>query len=378
MSKALIHAKIYTGKDVIDDGYIIFSETIESLGDMKDFDHSAQLEMIDCEQKLVIPGFIDIHGHGGYGIDTMDGDPDALVSLANHLLSEGITTYFATTMTQSDENIEKAIIGARQAMEKSSLIAGIHLEGPFVSPEHKGAQPEQYMAVGQAEKLRKWQELSGFNIRIIAYAPEMGDVSAFEDYANEAGIVLSVGHSGATYDCLEKSKATHVTHLFNGQLGLHHREPGVTGYGLLEDDVMVEMIVDGHHIRPEMVKLAYKVKGASGIELITDAMRAKGMPEGESELGGQKIMVKDGQARLESGALAGSTLKFIDGFRNMIAYTGCSIEEAVQMSSGNQAREFHLTQKGALEEGKDADILILDQDLNLLKTIAKGDVHDFE
>lgn len=377
--KALTNARIYTGVGVIDRGYLIFSDQIRAIGRIDDFDVVENLEIVDCEGKIIIPGFIDVHSHGGYGHDTMDGDPDTLAQMAEQMLSEGITSYFATTMTQSDENIERALVGVRQAMAECPLIVGIHLEGPFVSPEYKGAQPEQYMAAGQAEKLKKWHELSGSNIRLITYAPELsGDIKAFEDYANANDIILSVGHSGATYDELKQSGATHVTHLFNGQRGLHHREIGVTGYGLLEDDVTVEMIVDGHHISPEMVKLAYRAKGASGIELITDAMRAKGMPDGESELGGQKVIVKDGEARLESGSLAGSVLTFIDAFKNMIAYTGCSIEEAVQMSSVNQAREFNLEQKGSLEVGKDADLLILDQDLNLMATIARGDVHNFE
>lgn len=377
--KALTNAKIYTGVGVIDRGYLVFSDQIQAIGRMADFDVAENIEIVDCEGKIIIPGFIDVHSHGGYGHDTMDGDPDTLSQMAERMLSEGITSYFATTMTQSDENIERALVGVRQAMAECPLIVGIHLEGPFVSPEYKGAQPEKYMAAGQAEKLKKWHELSGSNIRLITYAPELnGDIKAFEDYANANNIILSVGHSGATYDELKQSGATHVTHLFNGQRGLHHREIGVTGYGLLEDDVTVEMIVDGHHISPEMVKLAYRAKGASGIELITDAMRAKGMPDGESELGGQKVIVKDGEARLESGSLAGSVLTFIDAFKNMIAYTGCSIEEAVQMSSVNQAKEFNLKQKGSLEVEKDADLLILDQDLNLTATIARGDVHNFE
>ncbi len=152
----------------------------------------------------------------------------------------------------------------------------------------------------------------------------------------------------------------------------------MAGYGLLEGNVYTEMIVDGFHVTPAMVKLVYKTKKADHIALITDSMRAKGISEGESELGGQKVIVKDKQARLENGSLAGSVLTFNDAFKNMIKFSGCSIEEAVQMSAVNQAREFSLTKKGILKEGNDADILVLDQELTVKQTILGGTIHVFE
>ncbi|MFZ2573310.1 MAG: amidohydrolase family protein, partial [Trichococcus flocculiformis] len=191
-------------------------------------------------------------------------------------------------------------------------------------------------------------------------------------YCLDNRIVLSVGHSDALRSQLRKSKAAHVTHLFNAQRGLHHREPGVTGHAFLEDDIYAEMIVDGLHIDPEMVKIAFKQKGADRIELITDAMRAKGMGDGISELGGQKVIVKDGQAHLESGNLAGSVLGFQEAFKNIIAFTGCSILDAVKMSSGNQAREFDLVRKGSIAPGKDADMVLLSESFAVERTISYG------
>lgn len=378
MSQVIIHAKIYTGETVIADGFIRFDEEIIALGSMEQYEAMAEEEVLDVQGQIVVPGFIDIHSHGGYGVDNMDGDPEVINEMIQKLLAEGITSYFPTTMTQSDENIERALAGIKQAKESNPMIQGIHLEGPFVSPDYKGAQPEKYMRAADAGTIKRWNEIAGGNIRLVTYAPEMGDVSAFEAYCEANDIILSVGHSGATYEQLNTSKATHVTHLFNGQLGLHHREIGVAGYGLLEDDVYTEMIVDGFHVTPAMVKLAYKTKGADHIALITDSMRAKGIPEGESELGGQKVIVKDKQARLENGSLAGSVLTFNDAFKNMIKFSGCSIEEAVQMSAVNQAREFSLTKKGVLKEGNDADILVLDQELTVKQTILGGTIHAFE
>lgn len=378
MTKTMINAKIYTGKTVIENGFIRFNEQIENLDDMSNYQAIDNEEVIDVKGQILVPGFIDIHSHGGYGADSMDADPKVIDEMTKKMLREGITSYFPTTMTQSDENIENALVGIKEAKTLNPMIQGIHLEGPFVSPEYKGAQPEEFMRVADAETMERWNDLSGGNIRLVTYAPEMGDVSAFEKYCLDNNIVLSAGHTGATYEQLDASKATHITHLFNGQLGLHHREAGVAGFGLLKDDVTVEMIVDGFHIDPTMVKLAYKAKGADGIVLITDSMRAKGIPEGESELGGQKVIVKDKQARLENGSLAGSVLTFSDAFKKMIEFSGCSIEEAVKMSSVNQAREFGLDNKGTLEPNKDADLLIMDDQLNIKQTILGGNVHEFK
>lgn len=376
--KTILNATIYTGKSVIENGFVRYDERISAVGSMDDYVPETDEETIDVSGKIIVPGFIDIHSHGGYGIDMMDGDPEQLNEMTKKMLAEGITSYFPTTMTQSDENIEQALAGVKEAKETNPMIQGIHLEGPFVSPDYKGAQPEKFMRAADANTMKRWNDISGGNIRMVTYAPEMGDVSAFEEYCKANNIILSVAHSGATYDDLKASSATHVTHLFNGQLGLHHREIGVAGYGLLEDDVITEMIVDGFHVYPSMVKLAYKTKGADQMALVTDAMRAKGLPEGESELGGQKVIVKDKQARLENGSLAGSVLTFNDAFKNIINFTGCSIEEAVLMSSVNQAREFHLDQKGTLEAGKDADLLILNNELTVKQTILGGKMDDRE
>ncbi|EXJ23662.1 N-acetylglucosamine-6-phosphate deacetylase [Alkalibacterium sp. AK22] len=377
MSKVFIHAHLFTGEKEIESGYIRFDQVVVETGEMQNFVPAAGDEVTDIKGDLVIPGFIDVHSHGGYGVDCMDADAEKISIMTKKMLQEGITTYFPTTITQSDEKIEACLTAIAEAAELNPMIQGIHVEGPFISRDYKGAQPEAFIRPAQLDTLRKWQELSGNRIRLITYAPETGDVKAFEQYCQENRIVLSAGHSGATYAQLKASPATHVTHLFNGQKGLHHREIGVSGYGLLEDKVAVEMIVDGYHISEPMVKLAYKTKGAGGIQLITDSMRAKGLPEGESELGGQPVRVKDKQARLPDGTLAGSVLTFIDAFKNMITYTGCSISEAVQMSATNQAKEFGLDRKGRLKAGCDADFIVLDQKLSIRQTISGGTMHEF-
>ncbi|WP_027107456.1 N-acetylglucosamine-6-phosphate deacetylase [Ligilactobacillus ceti] len=372
MSTVLKHAVIYTGKEKIEDGYIRFDEQIKAIGKTADYQAEPGDKVVDLNGQIVVPGFIDVHSHGGYSFDAMDGNPKEISQMVDEMVHEGITSYFATTMTQSHENIANAMVGIKKAAEMNPVIQGIHLEGPFISPVFKGAQPEEYIQAPDIELFAKWHQLSGNRIKVVTYAPEHETSPAFEEFCIEHQIVPSVGHSNATRQEMKHSKASHVTHLYNAQRPLKHREPGVTGHAFLEDNIYCEVIADGFHIDPEMVKMAYELKGPERIELITDSMRAKGMPEGESELGGQKVIVKDKQARLESGNLAGSVLEFQDAFKNIMKFTGCSIEDAVMMSSVNQAREFNLTQKGTLEVGKDADINVFNSDIMLQSTYSLG------
>lgn len=372
-AKVLKHAKIYTGDQVIDDGYIRFDQQILAVGPVYEYVAQAGDEVKNVQGLTIVPGFIDVHAHGGYGYDAMDGDPEQIDTMATKMMrNEGVTTLFATTMTQSNDNIAHAMRGVKAAAAKNSIIQGVHLEGPFISAVYKGAQPEQYIKDPNTELLGEWNELSGGLVKLITYAPEDEGAAAFEDYCLANGIVPSVGHSNATREQLLNSKATHVTHLYNAQREFKHRQPGVTGHAMLEDNMRAELICDGFHIVPDMIRLAFDQKGPERIELVTDSMRSKGMPEGESELGGQKVFVKDKQARLADGTLAGSVLQFIDAFKNIQRFTGCSMYEAVLMSSVNQAEEFHLDSKGLLAAGRDADLNLLDQNLALQATYSYG------
>lgn len=363
---------IYTGNGKIDNGFIRYNERISETGEMRNFVPRDSDELVETDAQYVIPGFIDVHSHGGYGKDCMDASVEELDQMVQQMAQkEGITSYFCTTMTQTYDKIEQAMCRIKEAAEKNPVIQGIHVEGPFISVNHKGAQDASYIKKPDEKVLEHWNELSGSRIRVVTYAPEEA-TEEFENWCLSHGIVPSAGHSDATYDQLVESRASHVTHLYNAQRGMMHREPGVVGYGMMTDGVCTELICDGIHSRPEMVALAVKVKGCDQMELITDSMRAKGMPEGKSELGGQVVYVKDGTARLEDGTIAGSVLTYIKAFQNVIRFTGVSIEDAVKMTSGNQAREFGLTQKGAISVGKDADFVLLDEKLNLVGTVSYG------
>ncbi|MDQ0177175.1 N-acetylglucosamine-6-phosphate deacetylase [Bacillus chungangensis] len=370
--KTIINAAIYTGEGKIDHGYVRFAEKILEVGPMECYKKNQTDQMIDGSNQSVIPGMIDVHTHGGYGVDVMDADVDKLHEMGKRMLEEGITTYFPTTITQEHSAIETALQAVQKAAEHDKAIAGIHLEGPFISDKRAGAQPIHCICEPDPNLFKKWHEASGRLIKLVTYAPEATGAKVFEEWMIEQGIVPSVGHSDALRSQLKHSRASHCTHLFNGMRGLHHREPGVAGHVLLEEKIQVEMIVDGIHIHPDMVKLAYKLKGAKGICVITDAMRAKGMPDGDYELGGQKVIVANGEARLENGSLAGSVLTMDQAFRNIMAFTGCSVEEAVMMTSGNQAREFHLENKGAIQTGKDADLVLMDADFYVKQAFRLG------
>ena len=372
--KVLKNKTIYTGSGKIENGYIRYSERISEVGEMRGFVPRADDEITEIAGNCVIPGFIDVHSHGGYGYDSMDASPEEIDRMVRLMSAkEGITSYFCTTMKQTYDRIEQAMENIRKAAERNPVIQGIHLEGPFISVNYKGAQDPSYIKTPDEKVLAHWNEISGGRIRIVTYAPEEAS-EEFENWCLSNRIVPSAGHSNATYDELCASRARHVTHLYNAQRGLNHREPGVTGYGLLTDGVNTELICDGIHIRPQMIALAHKVKGSGGIELITDSMRAKGMPEGKSELGGQTVYVKDGTARLEDGTIAGSVLTYINAFRNIMKFTGVGLEDAVKMSSVNQAREFGLTQKGEIKAGRDADFVILDEAYELKGTISMGEL----
>lgn len=336
-------------------------------------------EEIDGENQYLFPGFIDLHIHGSAGVDTMDATEDALHTMAKSLVKEGVTSFLATTMTQKIEAIESALqtIAHFENTEDEAEVLGVHVEGPFISIHRVGAQPEEYIIPPSIELFRKWQQLSGNKIKEITVAPEVEKGFEFVKAVSKEGVIVSIGHSDATYDEVEQAVnygATQGTHLYNQMRPFHHREPGVVGASLLLDAIKVELIVDFIHSHEQAVKLAYRMKGASGIILITDAMRAKGVPYGDYDLGGQTVHVTETGAHLSNGALAGSVLTMDAALRHMKQLTNCTMEELVAMSSANAAQQLNELNKGKICVGADADFVLLDQDLIVQKTIKKGKV----
>jgi N-acetylglucosamine-6-phosphate deacetylase len=313
----------------------------------------------------------------------MDATYDALNTMAQALPKEGTTSFLATTITQSVDTIERSLINAggyiNQLQESGKAeILGIHLEGPFVNKDRAGAQPVEFIIDPNVEVFKRWNTLAKNTIKLVTLAPERPGGLEMVKYLKKHGIIASIGHSDATYhEMVEaiKAGANHVTHLFNRMRGLHHREPGVVGAALLQKELIAEIIVDGIHIVPEMVKLAFQQKGKQGIILITDSMRAKCLNNGVYDLGGQAITVKDEKALLDSGTLAGSILKFSDGVKNMLKFTGCRLEDIIEMVSVNPAKQLNVyDRKGSIALGKDADIVLLNDQNEVALTYCRGEL----
>ena len=331
---------------------------------------------------IVLPGFIDEHIHGAGGSDAMDGTEEALQTISEYVAKEGTTGFLATTMTQSPENIGKALKNVKNVREKGEYkgaeVLGVHLEGPFISPKHVGAQPLEYVAKPAPETFDKYNELSGGNIKIVTLAPEVEGGLDLVKHLKNIGVVASIGHTGAKFSDVEAAVAagaSNVTHTYNAQTPLHHREAGVVGAAMLFDELNCEMICDTIHVSVPAIRIFVKNKPHDKFTLITDAMRAKGMPDGLSELGGQQVFVKNGEARLADGTLAGSVLKMNVAVKNLVEKVGVSLTEAVDFASANPAKNLGLyDERGSIEVGKRADFAVMDKDFNILCTVVGGKV----
>jgi len=370
---------LYNHDLVATDGKISSLQPTGKLSE-NDFD-----KIIEAEENYLSPGFIDIHTHAICGHDTMDATFEALDAMAASYIRNGVTGFLATTMTSADENLEKAMQNVAAYIKKQKRqtfdagdpqkaeLLGIYLEGPYFSVEKKGAQSPEYLKNPDVEGLAKFIRLSEGAIKVVALAPELPGAMEAISYLRNLGITVSAGHTDATFDTAMKAfnhGVTQVTHIFNGMRGFTHREPGVAGAALIDERVYCEMICDGIHLHPGAMKLVVKTKGKDKIVLISDSMMAAGLSDGEYTLGGQRVIVKDQAARLADGTLAGSTLTLNRAVYNMVHMVGVSLPDAVCMASLNPARTLGIDRnKGSIEIGKDADLVIFDEKLNILKVI---------
>jgi N-acetylglucosamine-6-phosphate deacetylase len=376
----IINGKVYTEKRVIENGYILTEGTkIVSFGDMN-YVPKYDGEIIDAKGNNVIPGFIDQHIHGANGADNMDADRDGLINMVNFLPKEGTTSYLPTTMTQSLEAVEKALDVIVDYMETDnkpgeSEILGVHLEGPFISKKHVGAQNPAFVQVPSVEKFDRLNKAARGHIKIITYAPEEAE-EGFTNHLVANGVVPSAGHTDADYAFITKAMhegLSNMTHFHNAMLPHHHRVPGAVTAGFIYPALKAELIVDGVHVHPDSIKATYVIKGADNIIAISDAMRAKGLPDGQYDLGGQMVTKIGKECRIETGSLAGSVAEMDFVARNLKNFTDCSMEELIKMTSTNSAKQIGVYgRKGSLNIGKDADIIIVNDDIEVLTTICRG------
>ena len=329
--------------------------------------------VIDAEGLMVIPGLVDIHSHGAAGCDFSDGDREGLKTILKYEKKSGITSYCPTSMTLPEEQLVR-IFETVQNIEGApdeAVVRGINMEGPFLDPAKKGAHVEEWIQKPDVEFMRKLNQYSGNRIKLVTLAPNMEGSMDFIKKMHEE-ICISLGHTAADYDCASEAMrlgAHHVTHLYNAMQPLGHRAPGLIGAAIDDPSCMVELICDGYHIHPSTIRATFHLFGPDRVILISDSMRAAGMKNGTYELGGQEVTVKDRKAVLNDGTLAGSATNLYGCMCKSIEF-GIPIGTAVKAATVNPAKSIGIYEEvGSLEPGKEADILLVSDKMELKKVI---------
>lgn len=335
--------------------------------------------VVNAEGLRIVPGFLDNHTHGAVGVDVNGATAEELEKISRFFAQKGTTTWQASVLTDTQEQTEWCISQMRrwETLEhQGAELAGIHLEGPFLAPAYKGAMPEHLLQQNNLPLIAHYQELAGGKIRYLTLSPELPGAVEMIPALKELGIVVGIGHSGATYQQAMQAigaGATVGTHVGNAMRLLHQHEPAIFG-AVLESDCYCEVIADGRHLHPGTVRILVKAKGADRIVAISDSIMAAGLPDGYYHLGVNQVVVEQGDAKLVSdGTRAGSTLTQDVALQNLLAYTGLPLEQVVPMLSENPAREMGLFQrKGSIADGKDADLVCLDAENRIVHVFARG------
>jgi len=364
------------GAIVIDDqGKIVFSGWESKMPEIEG-------EKMDLEGRLVSPGFIDIHVHGGNGITFGEGDlAEGLVDYSKWVPSSGVTGFLTSITGSSPEELVEKIQVLVVEFEKGLPGArglGIHLEGPFMNIEKKGAQNPDWIRNPSLEETEMYLSAGKGWIKQVTIAPELPGAEKVAARFSEAGVTVAIGHSTADYETAVKAMDSYwtlVTHTYNAQTGFHHREPGIVGAVLTSENVTAELIADLVHVHPGAMKALVRCVGSDRVVLVTDAMEAAGLPDGVYHLLGAKVIVKGGKATQEDGTIASSTALVNQCVRNMNQAVGVKLEDAVKMASINPTRVIGVSELlGSLEIGKQADLTVVDEDLNVYMTMVNGEI----
>ncbi len=348
-------------------------------GSYHPFEGDREGEVYDASGSYVVPGFIDLHTHGGCGVDVNAAKKEDFQKIGHFFALQGTTSWLCSILTDTEEQtsacIREAVAHQKEGKNCANLL-GIHLEGPFLSSEYKGAMPEELLKQADMELLGRYQEEAQGNIRYITVSPEVAGIPEAIPRIKEMGIAVAIGHSGADYDtaweCIRQGAAA-CTHTFNAMGLFHQHRPSIMG-AVLESDVYCEAICDGRHLHPGTVRMLLKVKGWDRVAAVTDSIMAAGLPDGDYKLGVNDVVVEDGDAKLKStGVRAGSTLTTGLALKNLIKFTGKELEDVLPLLTMNPARIIGEEDRiGSLEPGKDGDIVILDQEYNIKDTFVKG------
>ncbi len=374
--KCIVGGKVILPDRVAENLAIVFDKKIEKIVDVREI-NTADFEVIDAGGKYVAPGLVDMHIHGFLGADVSDGDKDGIQKMAEGIIKNGVTAWCPTTMTVSKAEIEAAFDAVRELKNSGeyygSRILGVNSEGPFINAAKKGAQAEEHILKPDADFIKKHSDV----VKLFTVAPEVdGALECIERVTKETDVLVSMGHTDANYDeamkGIEKGVG-HTTHLFNAMTALSHRSPGVVGAALSED-VSVELIADTFHVNKGLFGLIAKAK-EDKLCLITDCIRAGGMPDGDYTLGGQPVHKEGIKCLMPDGTIAGSVLNLNEAVRNLYENTKLEIYEAVACASLNPAKALKEDAEiGSLEVGKRADIIIADEKFNISMTILGGEI----
>jgi len=383
MNYVIKNGDIYTPEDIIDKGLLVLKgrkiHRILYPDSIDQWNIDGDYTVIDAQGDVVVPGFIDLHIHGGAGADTTDSTVEDIRKIADFHLQNGTTGLLLSTMSGSSrDDLKQQVNLISQTMEYCDSILGIHLEGPYLNPDYSGMYPSSTFRLPDVNEIKELMDISFNNIRMITIAPELEGALDLIGWCAGHGIVPSLGHSKADYELILKSIAlglSHVTHIFNAMPALHHRDPGAVGAALMDDRLSVQVICDGIHLHPLIIKMIVRLKNCHNICLVTDAMRAAGMPEGTYNLGKfMKVEYKNGCIRSQEGGLASTPMTMIESFKNLIAFGDISFSQAIQAVSATPAKVLGIADiTGSISEGYDADILILDRELNIKNIFLKGE-----
>ena len=379
MSRILIENSRVWQKDRFVSGHTL----ILCDGVIADLRPAAEVKLLPTDRRLdarsacTLPGFVDLHMHGSKGFDVMDASLASLRGLSDFLVRHGVTSFLGTTMTAAAARINAALrVMESFAAQPPTPFLGVHIEGPYLNPAFRGSQPEMHLREPQREEYLPW--LASGQVKLITIAPELAGGEHLIRDALEHGATVSIGHSGASYDAATEYFAAgvrQVTHTFNGMAGIHHRQPGIFVAAIENPRVKFQIIPDGVHVHPAVVRMLLRLVGSERVLAITDAMRATGLGDGDFSLGDVVAAVKDGEARTPTGGLAGSTLTMAQALRNMMRFCDLSLAESLPMFTRVPARSIGMyPQKGSLEIGSDADIVIWDEGQGVQATLLGGEI----
>lgn len=375
MRYAVYANEIFTEKKIVKDSYLVVNNNlIERI-----CSNRADCRIIDLKGYRIIPGLIDMHIHGVNGFDTMDGSYNSLNGMSKYLTGNGVTAFLPTTVTADWNRIINAVANINETISagvEGAEILGSYIEGPYICEEHRGAHAREYIRKISIDELKELISVSKNSIKMFALAPELEGALEAIRLLKSNNINVSMGHTDAAAEDVIRAVdagANIAVHLFNGMRGIHHREPGAAGEFMILDEVYTELIADGVHVHPDIIKLILRCKGPDKICLITDCMMAGGLSDGEYVLGELKVTVKDSVCRIGNGSLAGSTLRLIDGVKNLMKFTGVDPLDGVHCASLVPARILGMDNKmGSIREGKIASFSIVDDDYNIIITVVEG------